>query len=279
MASAQVIIIGAGPAGIACATQLKRYGIESLIFEKDSIGGLAKNANLIENYLGFPNGITGRKFVSLLNKQAKSNDLKIKYEQIDSVDVENTLFSIKTKNNTYNTKFLVVSSGTKAIIPEIYQPNINKLIFTDIYDLGEVTNKEIVIIGAGDCAFDYAMNLADDNRIIILNRSQRIKAITILQDRVFDHENIIYFDNTSVENVKNDSNKLKITCNDKTFSSDYLLIAVGRNPNLDFIGRQALENPNLFQIGDVKNGLYRQTSIAIGDGISIAMKIYKLVTE
>ena len=100
-----------------------------------------------------------------------------------------------------------------------------------------------------------------------------------MEDRIFDHKNVIYFDNTTVKNIKNDGSKLKITCNDKTFVSDYLLIAVGRKPNLDFISRQALENPNLFQIGDVKNGLYRQTSIAIGDGIATAMNIYKLMTE
>ena len=156
---------------------------------------------------------------------------------------------------------------------------MNGNIFTDIYDLGETSNKIVIIIGAGDCAFDYAMNLAAENQVIILNRGSKIKAIQILQDRVFAHENITYFDHTDIESVKFDDPRLKIICNDKTFIADYLLIAVGRKPNLDFIGRQTLENSNLFQIGDVKNGLFRQTSIAIGDGISTAMKIYKMMTE
>jgi len=60
-----VIIIGAGPAGIACAIQLKRYNINTIVLEKDKIGGLLKNANLVENYPGFPNGINGEKFVQL----------------------------------------------------------------------------------------------------------------------------------------------------------------------------------------------------------------------
>jgi len=277
--NSQVIIIGAGPAGIACATQLKRYGIDSTILEKDTIGGLAKNANLIENYTGFPKGITGKNFVSLLQKQVKSNSLLINYEKVEKVEFNDSSFNVSTVDYSYKSDYVVLASGTKPIIPDIYKTDIKKRIFTDIYDLGEVKNKDIIIVGVGDCAFDYAMNLADDNQIILLNRSKRIKAIPILVDRVFGHENIIYFENTNIENLKIDDSKLRITCNDKTFESDYLLIAVGRTPNIDFVGRQALENPNLFQIGDVKNGLYRQTSIAIGDGISTAMKIYQLITQ
>lgn len=279
MNNSQVIIIGAGPGGIACATQLKRYSIESTLLEKDTIGGLVKNANLIENYTGFPDGITGKNFVSLLEKQVKSNSLLISYEKVELVEFNDSSFNVSTVDYSYKSDYLVLASGTKPIIPDIYKTNLKKGVFTDIYDLGEVKNKEIVIVGAGDCAFDYAMNLATNNRVIILNRSKRVKAIPILRDRVFEHEKIIYFEDTNIKNLKTDDPKLRITCNNKTFESDYLLIAVGRKPNIDFVGRQALENPNLFQIGDVKNGLYRQTSIAIGDGVSTAMKIYKLMTQ
>ena len=75
--STSVIIIGAGPAGIACAIQLKRYNIDSIVLEKDEIGGLLKNANLIENYLGFPNGISGKKLVQLINKQVRTSKINI----------------------------------------------------------------------------------------------------------------------------------------------------------------------------------------------------------
>src|SRR4030042_7192079 len=65
-----IIIIGAGPAGLAAAIQLKRYGIRPLLFERAVVGGLLRNANLVENYPGFPRGITGPGLVKLFARQA-----------------------------------------------------------------------------------------------------------------------------------------------------------------------------------------------------------------
>ncbi len=270
-----VIIIGAGPAGIACATQLKRYNIDPLIFEKESIGGLIKNANLIENYPGFPNGIDGNEFIKLLDEQLVNNDIKIIFEEIMSIEQTVCGFNVKSKNSAYCSDYVVLATGTKPIIPEIFDKYIGNKIFTEIYQLGKISDKTVAIIGAGDCAFDYAMNLCSENKVIILNRSARIKALPILQNRVFEQQNIQYFSNTVVTEVESVDEELVLSTNNTAniIRVDYLLIAVGRLPNLDFVGRQALNNPNLFQIGDVKNGLFRQTSIAIGDGINMAMKI------
>ena len=275
------IIIGAGPSGIACATQLKRYNIDPLIFEKESIGGLIKNANLIENYPGFPSGIGGNEFIQLLDKQLANNDLKIIFEEIMSIEQTVDGFNVKSNKKEYRSDYIVLASGTKPIIPEIFDKYIGNKIFTEIYQLGEISDKTVAIIGAGDCAFDYAMNLCPENKVIILNRSARIKALPILQNRVFEQQNIQYLSDTIVTKVKFVDDKLELLINNaaNNITVDYLLIAVGRLPNLDFVGRQALNNSNLFQIGDVKNGLFRQSSIAIGDGINTAMKINSILSK
>jgi thioredoxin reductase len=281
--NSKVIIIGAGPAGIACATQLKRYNIDSTIFEMDEIGGLVKNANLIENYPGFPNGITGIKFIQLLKKHVQLNKFSIKNEIVESVTYSKESFNIKTNNSEYSSQYLVMASGTKPIVPKFPKipENANCNVFFNIYDLGEISQKTVAIIGAGDCAFDYAMNLGNENRVIIINRSENIKALPILQERVFAHQNIKYLNNTSIENIELVNNKLYLTyaLEKGPLKVDYLLIAVGREPILDFMDIELLDNPKLFQIGDVKNGLFRQTSIAIGDGTFAAMKINSMLTK
>ena len=278
-----VIIIGAGPAGIACAIQLKRYNIDSIVLEKDKIGGLLKNANLVENYIGFPNGLSGEKLVELIKRQSQSSKLKIKYEFVESVDSDKDTISVKTNNNLYQSKYLVIASGTKPIIPTvpIIHDNLKNKVFYDIYKLGQIKNKNIAIIGAGDCAFDYALNLCSNNKVTILNRSNRIKALPILQDRVFKIECINYFDNIIVKQIESKNDKINLSSipNIVTTVFDYILIAVGRESNLDFINKDIMINQNIFRIGDVKNEHFRQTSIAVGDGTFAAMKISKLLNQ
>ena len=275
----KVIIIGAGPAGIACAIQLKRYNIDFIVLEKDRIGGLLHNANLVENYLGFPNGISGENLVRLMNKQSQSADINFKYESVHSVNYKNN-FVVETNETRYTSKYLVVATGTKPIVPEvpIIQDSIKDKVFFDVHKLRQIKNKTIAIIGAGDCAFDYALNLSNNNKITILNRSNRIRALPILQERCSISSNIQYFENISVLKIKSINNQLLLLCDSsKELIADHLLITIGREPNLNFISRDLLQNPNIFQIGDVKNGQFRQLSIAVGDGTYTAMKISKLL--
>ena len=278
-----VIIIGAGPAGIACAIQLKRYDIDSFVIEKGEIGGLLHNANLVKNYLGFPNGISGEKLVQLLNKQSQVSKINVKYEIVESVEFFEDIFTVKTNKNLYHSKYLVIASGTKPIVPmiPIIKDNIKDKVFFDILKLGPIKNKNVAIIGAGDCAFDYALNLSKNNNVIIINRSNLIKALPVLQDRVSKTKRIKYIKNTIVQKISTIDKQLNIILknNDKSILIDYLLIAVGRKPNLDFIDKDLLTNPNVFQIGDVKNGQFRQTSIAVGDGTSTAMNINKVLNQ
>jgi len=87
-----VAIIGAGPVGIAAAIQLKRYDIEFMIFEKGKIGGLLRNANLVENYLGFPRGIRGRELVELFKEQLKNAGVKVQFEMVRELDYGGVAF-------------------------------------------------------------------------------------------------------------------------------------------------------------------------------------------
>ncbi len=271
-----VIIVGAGPAGIACAIQLKRYNIDSIVFEKNEIGGLLKNANLIENYIGYPNGISGKKLVQLMNKQSQTAKINVKYEIVMSVESFEDTFNVKTNENIYHSKYLVIASGTKPIVPKvpIIQDNIKNKVFFEIHELGQITGKEIVIIGAGDCAFDYALNLCEFNQITLLNRSTRIKALPVLQERCSTSRNVKYLEKITVSKIENVNSQLLLVCNNsEKLPADYLLIAIGREPNLDFIKKDLLNIQNVFQIGDVKNGLFRQITISTGDGTFTAMVI------
>ena len=287
----KVAIIGAGPAGIATAIQLKRYEIAPIIFEKARIGGLLLNANLVENYPGFPEGISGIELVKLFEDQLHNLNMKIHNSEIVELDFKNDVFSIKTNNKTFHSRIAVIASGTKPKVTELKIPKeIRDKILYEIYPILEVRNKRIVIVGSGDAAFDYALNLAKYNEIIILNRSSKRKCLPLLWQRVIRSSKITYLDNTEIIDIKacGDGIIIKNKSADEVIElhSDYLIFAIGREPQINYFSNRlrenasALENLNkLYFVGDVREGIYRQTAIAVGEGIYAAMKLHQTLRE
>jgi thioredoxin reductase len=288
-----VIIIGGGPAGMAAAIQLKRYGITPLLFEKERLGGLLKNANLVENYPGFPGGIKGTKLIGSFVEQFTSLALAPIQEQVINVTFEQDLFRVHTSQADYRARVLVVASGTQ---PRLFHeltipPELANRVHYEVYPLQDKRGQTIAIIGAGDAAFDYGLNLARYNTVHILNRGGVIKCLPLLWQRAQANAQIQYFDNLKVLQILPGPEKAcRLVCERPTgqldFQVDYLIGAIGREAHTDFLSepiRQAQDTLQakglLYFIGDVTNGIYRQTAIAVGDGIKAAMQTYQKLSE
>lgn len=287
MRTEDIVIIGAGPAGISTAIQLRRYGFHPVIIEKNKIGGLLRSANLVENYPGFPEGISGRSLVSLFEQQLRSVLAEIIFEEAIELDSTNDVLTIKTANRVIYARVVVIASGTRPAewsglnIPT----ELDSAILDDITPILDVTDEQVVIVGAGDTAFDYALNLSKRNQVTILNRGRQISCIPLLLQRARKSERITYLENTalsSIQTINTAEIHLVCRCNGKTtiLDADYLLLAIGREPQLDFLSEHcrvnlgALEQDRrLYLVGDVRNGSLRQTAIAVGDGVAAAMKI------
>jgi thioredoxin reductase len=266
----QVIIIGGGPAGIACAVQLKRYGINPLLIEKDTIGGLVRNAWRIDNYPGFPDGINGADLLKKLQRHLQRFEVRYQISEVIIQNFDQDVFSLNDDTAEFKAKYVVVAAGTEANpittnIPDYYSDKV----FTEVYPLRSVKGKTIDIVGAGDAAFDYAMTLSKNNTVTIHNRSTRLKCIPALLGIARQQPNISYIENSN-----------------PSFSSDYTIFATGRKPSLgclsDKIKDQSHEleaEGRLYFIGDIKNGMVRQCSVAIGDGVRTAMSIVKSLSE
>jgi len=292
-----IAIIGGGPAGMACAIQLKRYGLNPVIFEKNRLGGLLHNANLVENYAGFPAGIAAVNLIKKFTEHINRLSIEVKIEKIFLVEEQNGMFRLTTNNDKiYNVETLVVASGTRPKFVQEFEnrPSLDGHIFYEIAVLKNLSGKKIGIIGTGDAAFDYALNLAGDNhKVQIFNRGQSIKSIPLLIERVHAKSSITYHPNHQlIDIIKSKNNPHQIVASFNVNNStvnyllEYIIFATGRKPSLAFLSDEIKNNldnlyssKKLFLIGDVKNEIFRQVSIATGDGVRAAMEIYKTMIE
>lgn len=283
----EIAILGAGPAGLTAALQLRRQGYNPLLLEKEQTGGLLLNANLVENYPGFPGGISGPELMEKFLQQAAWTGVVITPGDVCLVKYTRDKFQIETCRETYSADIVLTATGTepKPFHDPHLSPGVEKSVYAEVFPLLKESGKRMGIIGAGDAALDYALNLAKKNEVVILNRGRQIKGLPLLWSRVQAEDKIRYYADHQVIDVKRlEDERLEIcTLADqemKNFSVDYLLTAIGRQPALSYFdedmenqAKSLVEKGKLYFIGDVKNDRYRQTAIAVGDGLLAAMDI------
>ncbi len=256
MNNKEIIIIGAGPAGISAALQLRKYGLNPLMFEIGSVGGLLRNANRIDNYPGFPGGITGSDLSELFKEQVDQAGLVINSQEVKTLDYKDDIFIVKTTDEEYTCKYVFVASGTvPKKLTNLNLPETSGKIYYDVSSLANITGKTFYIIGSGDIAFDYAMTLSRGNDVIILNRGTEIRANPLLKGEVFE-STISYFENSEILKVTDIPDSLSLVLNlsgtEKSIKTDYLVIAAGRRPAKGFYSNQLISKElDLFKTGRV----------------------------
>lgn len=277
-----IAIIGAGPAGIAAAIQLRRYGFKPMVIERAEPGGLVKNAHLVENYPGFPEGIPGVKLVKLL-RQHLGNNGRVHRETVLNADYRKRHFVIRTDRRTFHSRILVIATGTepKRIFNAKIRKTLSDRLFYEPWSMPGVKGQRIAIVGAGDAAFDYGLGLAARNRVTIIGRGGQPRCLPVLWDNCRLKTNLKYLGRLRITCIERDDRSITIRFErNKSISADYILVAVGRKPCLGFLGpglrnnmRILMKRKKLWLIGDVKNKHYRQVGISVGDGIRCAMEI------
>ena len=285
-----VIIIGAGPAGIAAAVQLRRGGIEFLIVEKGRVGGLLNEANWVENFPGVPGGKPGLILAARLKRQLAAAGIRCHKARATQLAFHDGRFELRTQQEIFTAGRVILACGTMPLppAPPLDEARLRGRLFTSVLPLLKARQETIAVIGGGDAAFDYALSLADRNAVHILVRSTRPRALPLLVERCRRHPGIIIHENCRLTHAvlgKGDAGALLLTkeADDGRvgeISCQRVLSAIGRVPALDFLDsglRQALAGllaqKTLFLVGDAGNGRFRQAAIAAADGLRAAMEI------
>ncbi len=276
---------------------MQRAGRSPLLIEKGRPGGLLLSANLVENYPGFPDGIRGSDLAELFAAQLKRVGSRITRGEVRSVSRSGGRFRIRTGQREYVSSAVLVATGTRPKETDLEGAKklLGRLVFSEITDLPpKARSKRILIIGGGDAAFDYGLNLKSlGNRITILSRSEP-SCLSLLRDRAHRKgvkvevgvRPTLLMEDSSGLLLKGEKRGTRLE-----FHADYVLLACGRTPNIDILAttlRTSLGDgpelpetsiPGLYLLGDVARGSHRQTGIAVGDGIRAAMLANDFITK
>lgn len=263
----KIAVVGGGPAGVACASLLKRYNVDVTIYEKRSIGGLIENAWYVENFpLVEPD--SGFGLARRLRKIVDESNIDVIFDEIMYVK-DDKLFGRK---GVYSADVVVLATGT--VPKRLVDFEVSDRVVYEYRDLPKGV-KRLAVYGGGDVAFDGAIHATlDGTESTIFVRGNYLKAVPKLIEKAYELGMRVYL-NSEIRCVENTIEGIQINTETGKFTFDALLIAIGREVNLPVV-----ENTkNLYIIGDAAHVNFRQSSIAIGDGIKCAMEIVQRLKD
>ena len=295
-----VIMIGAGPAALTAAIYTTREDIETLLFERGVVGGLAAVTDKIDNYPGFPDGIEGLKLADSLQAQAERFGAKIELGEVTAIHDEGEYRRLETTSGDMLAKAVLIATGSdykKVGCPgekEYYARGVH---YCATCDGAFYRDKRLVVVGGGNSAIQEAIFLTRFASHIDLLVRSTIKASDVLQHELDEFVKkgkiTIHLGTTTDEIVGVDNSVTKVlgTTDGKQveFPTDGVFVFVGLMPNSQFIKEtpirldeigfvitdQNLQTtmPGVFACGDIRSGATMQIASAAGEGATAALKI------
>jgi thioredoxin reductase (NADPH) len=299
----ELIIIGGGPAGLTAGIYAKRAGIDAILIEKALPGGLIATTELVENYPGFPEGISGMDLGQKFEDQAKKYGLDIIFGKAVRIEVNKGHLVVFTEEASYSTKAVIISTGSEP--KKLGVPGEEDFIgkgvsYCATCDGPFYKDKNVVVVGGGNGALEEALFLTKFAKLVtLIHRRKDLRADKVLQDKAASNPKIFIKLDTLVDEIKGDdkvrSLKLTDTSTKKksSINVDGVFIYAGLKPNTDFIKetiklddnghiitdeKLATDIPGVFAAGDVRRKVLRQVVTSVADG-AVALNSVKEYLE
>lgn len=292
-----IAILGAGPAGMTAGLYAGRGGLRAVIIEKMMPGGLAANTEKIDNYPGFPEGISGFELAQKMEQQAKKFGAEILSAQAESVAPEDRYQLIKLSDGTtIKSKALIIATGAfpKTLGVRGEKELLGKGVsYCAICDGAFFRNQAVAVLGGGDSAVQEAVYLAGlASKVTVIHRRDALRAADSIQKIAFANKKIEFAWNKEILAIEGSTGVTGVRVRDKKTLQEEAIpvtgafIYVGYKPSSDLVksivktdelgyiitdGSMATSFPGIYACGDVRQKLVRQVSSAVGDGATAAI--------
>ena len=299
-----VVIIGAGPAGLAAAVYTGRARLNTLILEKGMPGGQILLTDFVENYPGFPEGVVPFQLMEDFRKQAEKFGAKIETDEAKKIQKQGELWQVFGVKGEYPTRAVIIATGS--VYRKLGLPGEAKLTgrgvsYCATCDGAFFKDKEVAVVGGGDNALTEALFLTKFCRAVkVIHRRDQLRSVKILQERIFanDKTEVLWdsvveeisgedrFESITIKNVKdNKTSKLKL---------DGVFISIGMDPNSEFVKElvdldelgeikvsqnMSTSQPGIFAAGDVTNACPEQMATAVGTGVAAALAVDEYLSK
>ncbi|MFC1784650.1 thioredoxin-disulfide reductase [Candidatus Neomarinimicrobiota bacterium] len=302
-----VIIIGSGPAGLTAAIYAARGNLKPLVFEGNQPGGQLTITTEVENFPGFPKGITGPELMDLFREQAQRFGAETVFKNVTKVDFSSRPFKVWVGDEEYSSDSVIIATGASARMlgmeseKKLFGYGISACATCDGFFYKE---KKVLVIGGGDSALEEAIFLTKfASEVWLVHRRDEFRGSKIMRDRVFKHPKIYVHWNSVVDEFLGTTEsgltgvRLKDTKTGETREDacDGVFIAIGHIPNTSIFegiidlddkkyiitqpNSTATNIPGVFACGDVQDHYYRQAVTAAGSGCAATIDAEHFLEE
>lgn len=303
-----VIVVGSGPAGLTAAIYAARANLSPIVFEGDQPGGQLTTTNEVENFPGFPEGITGPELMDVMRRQANRFGAETKFEYVTKVDFSETPHKVWVGEKMYTADAVIIATGASARYLGL--PSEEKLKGFGVSACATCDgffykDKEVIVVGGGDSALEEAGFLTKfASKVYLVHRRDEFRGSKIMQKRVLDNPKVEVLWNSTIAEVlgEPDQGGVKgailedtVTGEKREMAIDGIFMAIGHTPNTgvfgDFLDKDengylvtrpdstATNVEGVFAAGDVRDHVYRQAITAAGNGCAAALEAEKYITE
>jgi len=299
-----LLILGSGPAGLTAAIYAARANLNPIILAGKEPGGQVTITPEVENFPGFPDGVSGPEMAELMRKQAEKFGAEVRAEEAVKVDLSQRPFTITSSEATYLARCLIVATGAhprRLGVPGEEKFTGRGVSFCATCDGFFFKGREVIMVGGGDAAMVESLFLTKfASRVRLVHRRDKLRAEKILQERAVNEPKIEFLWDTVVTEILGADKVTGVRLrNVKTHeewevATDGVFVAIGHKPNTDlFRGQMELDErgyivtnrrmetsvPGVYAAGDVQDPVYWQAVIAAGTGAIAAIEAERFLSE